>query len=73
MRKLLSAMMIGAALTFGVAGAPALATSPAPGGGSAFGEHVASMAPEHPLEHGGTAFGDCVSAMARGESCLHSH
>jgi len=43
---------------------------PAPGGGPAFGQHVASMAPEHPREHG-RMFGECVSAMARGEDCPH--
>lgn len=43
---------------------------PSPGGGPEFGQHVASMAPEHPREHG-RMFGQCVSAMARGEDCPH--
>jgi hypothetical protein len=42
---------------------PALAQTVAPGGGSAFGEHVSSMAPEHPRDHG-RDFGKCVSTMA---------
>ncbi len=36
-----------------------------PDPGPGFGEHIASMAPEHPLRGGGM-FGHCVSAMASG-------
>jgi hypothetical protein len=43
-----------------------------PGGGPAFGQHMAGMAPEHPVEHG-AGFGSCVSAMARGGPCPHTH
>lgn len=43
---------------------------PEPGGGPAFGQHIASMAPEHPRAHG-RMFGECVSSMARGEGCAH--
>jgi hypothetical protein len=56
----------------------ALGTSPvgaedvAPGGSNAFGQHVASMAPEHAIEHGAD-FGACVSTMARTGTCPHAH
>lgn len=57
-------------LMTGLMVAPAFAETVAPGGGSAFGEHVSSMAPEHPRDHGGE-FGECVSTMARTGSCSH--
>jgi hypothetical protein len=40
----------------------------APGGGPAFGQHVAGMAPEHARMHG-AMFGQCVSTMARTGAC----
>jgi hypothetical protein len=52
------------------AAAPGVAHEAAPGGGSAFGRHVAGMAPEHAIAHGAD-FGACVSAMARGLDCPH--
>jgi hypothetical protein len=52
--------------------APTLAQEVAPGGGNAFGQHVAGMAPEHAIKHG-AEFGACVSAMARGLGCPHDH
>jgi hypothetical protein len=42
----------------------------APGGGNAFGQHVAGMAPEHATLHG-AMFGQCVSTMAQAGSCPH--
>lgn len=55
------------------AATPALAAMPTPGGGSAFGEHVATMTPDCPSEHR-AMFGECVSAMAQGSTeCPHSH
>jgi hypothetical protein len=60
-----------AALTLGLmvaTAAPALAQEVIPGGGNAFGQHVAGMAPEHAIQHG-AEFGACISAMARGLDC----
>jgi hypothetical protein len=55
----------------GVAGATAVnAEEIAPGGGNAFGQHVAGMAPEHAIAHG-AEFGACVSTMATTGSCPH--
>jgi hypothetical protein len=64
-----------AALTLGLmvaTAAPALAQEVIPGGGNAFGQHVAGMAPEHAIQHG-AEFGACISAMARGLDCPHNH
>ncbi len=41
-----------------------------PGGGSAFGQHIATMAPEHPRTYG-WMFGECVSTMATTGTCPH--
>lgn len=71
MRKLLLGMTLSVALAAASA-VPALAADPSPGGGPAFGRHIASMAPEHPRD-GGATFGACVSAMARGEVCPHHY
>jgi hypothetical protein len=58
------------ALLAAVGAAPVGAEEVAPGGGDAFGQHVAGMAPEHAIAHG-AAFGACVSAMATTGSCPH--
>jgi hypothetical protein len=71
LRRLVGVAGLTVALLVG-ATAPALAEDVAPGGGSAFGQHVAGMAPEHAVAHGAD-FGACVSAMARGLACPHSH
>ena len=63
------AFALSASLTIPLA---AQASEPAPGGGSAFGQHVSSMAPEHPREFG-AQFGACVSLIARGLPCGHAH
>ena len=52
--------------------APGIAQVVAPGGGSAFGQHVAGMDPEHAVAHGAD-FGGWVSAMAQGLACPHHH
>ena len=57
-------------LMVGLMVAPAFAETAAPGGGSAFGKHVSSMAPEHPRDHG-AEFGQCVSTMAKESDCPH--
>jgi hypothetical protein len=54
-----------------IIGVGAIAAEPiTPGGGSAFGNHVASMAPGHPQSHG-QMFGECVSTMATTGVCPH--
>jgi hypothetical protein len=63
---LTSLLALGLALTTGVA----LADNPTPGGGDTFGQHIATMAPEHPQAHG-PMFGECVSTMAQGGTCPH--
>lgn len=70
MRRLLliPVALAGALASFGVASA----AHPEPGGGPEFGQHIASMAPEHAIDHG-AMFGECVSSMARGEGCTHEH
>ncbi len=56
-----------------LAGTPSAgAADPAPGSGSAFGQHVAHMAQEHAAEEG-PCFGACVSAMATDATCPHTH
>ena len=64
-RWLAVSALAGALLVGGAAQAVA-----APGGGPAFGQHVAGEAPDHPTEDG-RAFGQCVSAEARGVECPH--
>ena len=71
-RRLAIGLALVTVLTLG-AGTRVLASEPSPGGGPSFGQHAASMAPEHPLELGGADFGACVSALASGETCPHSH
>ena len=64
-------LVAGIAVLFAIVGAvPARAEEIAPGGGNAFGQHVASMAPEHAIAHG-VDFGQCVSSMARTGTCPH--
>ena len=41
-----------------------------PADGNAFGQHVASMAPEHPQDHG-QLFGECVGSLAVTGTCPH--
>ena len=53
-----------------VIAAPAGAQTVTPGDGNAFGQHVASMAPEHPSDHG-ALFGECVSGLAVSGTCPH--
>jgi hypothetical protein len=70
MRKSLVALAVVLAVAasgVGTAGAEAIS----PGGGNAFGQHVAGMAPEHAVAHG-AHFGECVSTMARTGSCPHA-
>ncbi len=67
--KLLVVPIVVGALVAAGAG-QALAADVRPGGGPSFGQHVASMAPEHPRERG-AEFGACVSAMVRGLECPH--
>jgi hypothetical protein len=67
-RSLVIAVMVLAVAAFRP-GAVA-AEEPSPGGGDAFGQHVASMAPEHPRSHG-PAFGECVSTLATTGTCPH--
>jgi hypothetical protein len=69
MRRLIVVGLVLAASLVGVD--PAGAHEVAPGGGSAFGQHVAGMAPEHARAHG-PHFGACVSAMAQNEDCPHT-
>jgi hypothetical protein len=57
-------------LMIGLVVAPAFAETVARGGGSAFGEHVSSMAPERPMDQGGV-FGKCLSTMALTGDCVH--
>jgi hypothetical protein len=57
-------LLVAAALSTGAANAAV------PGGGPAFGQHVAGMAPEHARTHG-AMFGQCVSTMARTGTCPH--
>ena len=71
LRRLVGVAALTAALLVGTA-APGLAEDVTSGGGSAFGKHVAGMAPEHAIAHGAD-FGACVSAMARGLTCPHTH
>jgi hypothetical protein len=66
----LIAVTMAIVVALGVA-SPAGAHEIAPGGGPAFGQHVAGMAPEHAVAHG-AHFGDCVSAMAKTGSCPHA-
>ena len=55
-----------------IAGSGMATAQVSPGGGNAFGQHVAEMNPEHARDHG-AEFGACVSAMARtGERRHHS-
>jgi len=70
-RRLVVVAALTVALLVGTA-VPGLAQDVAPGGGNAFGQHVAGMAPEHAIAHGAD-FGACVSAMARGLACPHAH
>ena len=70
MRKHLIAAATAAILLGSLGTGIAAAEPPTPGGGPAFGQHVASMTPDHPQDHG-AMFGECVSAMARGEGCPH--
>lgn len=70
LRRLVGVAGLTVALLVGATG-PALADDVAPGGGNAFGQHVAGMAPEHAVAHGAD-FGACVSAMARGLACPYS-
>lgn len=69
MSRLLAIVVVVLWMTVLVAGS-AFAQTVAPGGGSAFGEHVSGMAPEHPIDHG-RGFGECVSAMAQTGVCPH--
>jgi hypothetical protein len=69
LRRLVGVAALAAALLVG-ATVPAMADEVAPGGGNAFGQHVAGIAPEHAIAHGAD-FGACVSAMARGLPCPH--
>ena len=69
MSRLMAALAV-VVMMMGLMVAPAFAETVAPGGGSAFGEHVSSMAPEHPRDHG-REFGECVSTMARTGTCPH--
>ena len=71
LRRAVGVAMLTAGLLLGAA-APGLAQDVAPGGGNAFGQHVAGMTPEHAIAHG-AEFGACVSAMARGLDCPHAH
>ena len=70
MRRLVGVAALTAALLVGAA-VPALAEDVAPGGGEEFGQHLASMTPEHAIAHGAD-FGACVSAMAQGLACPHA-
>ncbi len=77
MRRIIISSMIGLAMFMQV-GTVAFANGmscPTPGGGPAFGKHIAEMAPEHPVMNG-RHFGKCVSGMARGipcPDCPHHH
>ncbi|GBD20785.1 hypothetical protein HRbin28_01233 [bacterium HR28] len=44
--------------------------TPSPHAGTPFGQHIASMAPDHPRTHG-RLFGECVSTMATTGTCPH--
>lgn len=70
MMSRLVAIVVVVVLMGGLMVAPAFADTVVPGGGSAFGAHVSSMAPEHP-KMGGREFGECVATMARTGSCPH--
>ena len=70
LRRVIGVGVLTAGLVLAAA-APGVAHEAAPGGGSAFGQHVAGMAPEHAIAHGAD-FGACVSAMARGLDCPHA-
>jgi hypothetical protein len=50
---------------------PLSADEIAPVGGNAFGQHVATMAPEHAIVQG-VEFGQCVSSTARTGTCPQS-
>lgn len=65
-------LVIAGIVLLGLLGSPVAvrADMPVPGGSSAFGQHVAGMAPEHPREHG-AMFGACVSTMATTGNCPH--
>ena len=67
-RLLAAPIVAGALIAAGLT--PALAAGGHPSKVPSFGQHVASMAPEHAREHG-AEFGSCVSAMARGLECPH--
>ena len=71
LRRLVGVTVLTVGLVLGAA-APGIAQEVAPGGGNAFGQHVAGMAPEHAIAHRAD-FGACVSAMARGLACPHEH
>jgi hypothetical protein len=66
-------LVIAGILLLGLLASPvaARADMPAPGGGSDFGQHVASMTPDHPRDHG-PMFGNCVSMLATTGSCQHN-
>ena len=68
MRTVFLGTVLGLALALSVFG-PA-AAEPSPGGGPAFGQHVADMAPAHPIDHG-RDFGRCVSDLATTGECSH--
>jgi hypothetical protein len=69
-RRLVGVAALTAALLVSTA-APGLAQDVTPGGGNAFGQHVAGMAPEHAIAHGAD-LGACISAMVRGGDCPHA-
>ena len=68
MRKLAVAFAVAAALWIGGASSAFADTMPAPGGGPAFGQHVAMMSPGNGGMTG-PAFGTCVSTMASQGVC----
>jgi hypothetical protein len=66
MRTVLLGTVLGLTLALSVLGSAA--AGPSPGGGPAFGEHVADMAPAHPVDLG-RDFGGCVSELATTGEC----
>ncbi len=68
MRRVLLGAVLGMALALSAFGSVAAEASP--GGGPAFGQHVAGMAPAHPIDHG-RDFGTCVSELAMTGECSH--
>jgi hypothetical protein len=69
MKRILIGFGLSAALLLLGATSVGADTMPTPGGGPAFGQHVASMSPGNGGPMTGAAFGACVSAMASQAVC----